>query len=69
MSDSTWERRLGDELFQLKDRYDKLDGFIEGGPLDELAPEMQNLLRQQRDVMRAYINVLERRLALIGPQV
>ena len=62
----TYIDRINEELSQLHDRYMKLGGFLNTGPLDELKVKELALLRRQHGVMGEYIDILNERTDIAG---
>lgn len=54
--------RVLNELRELYEKYNKLLEFVFSEKFDSLGEEPQVLLHKQLDIMKNYINVLERRL-------
>lgn len=62
---STHLERMEIEQGEVRERLQKLEGFIGTNPLfDQLSPLHRNLLLIQRNAMRTYLTVLETRFSL-----
>lgn len=61
---STFLDRLHIEKDDLYEKYGKLHNFINSDRFDELDKAKQNLLLAQYGIMKAYISILEQRIAL-----
>ena len=57
--------RITDEAQELKDRYQKLVSFLGSSASKALSFEHQQLLSQQKEVMKAYLIVLAKRINLM----
>ena len=58
------QQRVIDEAAELKERFQKLDAFIEKNPVfATLSPEEQSDLRSQESHMESYWECLQRRIA------
>jgi hypothetical protein len=66
---SDFINRLRAERVELDDRISKLADFLPGARFAELGTEHQELLRQQLAAMQCYSEILERRLALLAPEL
>lgn len=62
-----WQRRVVDERDQLSERLDKLRDFIESGKAEVLDAPHPRLLSLQFNAMTEYLDVLNKRIALIEP--
>jgi len=57
-----WKQRVVDEANQLYDRLQKLRGFLDGGPIDELSTDDHKDLTEQQVAMTQYLDILRRRI-------
>ena len=65
---SDWKSRLTDERAQLSDRLTKLGTFLDNpNTVLNMPDKPLSLLVTQRALMKAYLDVLDQRLALIPP--
>lgn len=63
------EDRVVNEERELSDKLNKLGAFIHGEQFKALPVEDQALLQEQDDHMRAYADVLRRRIARFSPAI
>lgn len=68
MNKETWQDRLLCELFDVEERLAKLEAFLRDGGAEAagVTGAARDLLVEQRVVMRAYLDVLNRRVAAAG---
>lgn len=61
---ASWQERVLDELFEVKERLAKLEAFLRDGGAEKagVMGKARDLLVEQRFIMRAYVGVLQRRL-------
>lgn len=57
-------QKVKEEIDQLKERFEKLSSFTEREGFNQLPFEMRFLLSEQKRIMLAYIDILERRIAV-----
>ena len=57
-----YQKRVVDEMFQLKDRVIKLQSFVNSEKFSALTAEEQDLLLRQLDVMSQYNDILDERI-------
>ena len=58
--------RLINEQFELQEKINKLNGFINSESLGNIDIFQQNLLKEQIVAMESYNNILIKRLAALG---
>lgn len=68
MSESTWQDRLLCELWDVDERLAKLEAFLRDGGAEAagVTGAARDLLVEQRFIMRAYLDVLNRRAEAAG---
>lgn len=64
---STWRTRLVDEAAELEGKLTKLLDFLESAAAKDIDPEHLALLRDQNRHMADYLEVLQKRIALLKP--
>lgn len=57
--------RLLDEHFELKDKFTKLETFINGSVFSKLPVEESDLLKEQLSIMEKYLEILNKRIEYI----
>jgi len=60
-----FKNRLNDEAVELSCKYKKLCEFLASEKFNELSRANQILLGQQKEIMAAYLDVLDVRIALL----
>ena len=61
-----YKRRMKAEHYELNERANKLSSFFQTAIFGNLPDEKKELMRQQHEVMRKYLDVLGKRCALEG---
>jgi hypothetical protein len=66
---STFLERLHDERDELKNKYEKLDGFLFTEQFEKLDDVQAALLQIQHSSMKTYLQCLNERLIRLEPQI
>ena len=65
-ADTDYRDRMREEHYELNERANKLSSFFQTSTFGNLPDEKKELMRQQHEAMRKYLDVLGKRCALEG---